>query len=83
MNPLNTKQRGSVCLNFLLCWHLFMENNYTTQVPPSIKPKQTAAKTTLKGQHALIVKCREQQKILGVFKPFLNSPHLRCIKQTH
>ncbi len=48
MNP-----QGSVCLNFLLCWHLFMENDYTTQVPPGIKPKQTAAKTTLKVQHAL------------------------------
>ena len=48
MNP-----KGSVCLSFLLCWHLFMENDYTTQVPPCIKPKQTAAKTILKGQHAL------------------------------
>ncbi|REL30091.1 hypothetical protein DXX94_04895 [Thalassotalea euphylliae] len=60
-----------------------MENNYTTQVPPCIKPKQTAAKTNLKGQHALIVKCREQQKIWRAFKPFSNTPHLRCIKQTH
>ncbi len=51
MNP-----QGSVCLNFLLCWHLFMENDYTAQVPPCIKPKQTAAKTTLKDQHALIVR---------------------------
>ncbi|REL34080.1 hypothetical protein DXX92_01225 [Thalassotalea euphylliae] len=49
MNP-----QGSVCLNFLLCWHLFMENDYTAQVPPCIKPKQTAAKTTLKAQHALV-----------------------------
>ncbi len=51
MNP-----QGSVCLNFLLCWHLFMENDYTTQVPPCIKPKQTAVKTTLKDQHALDMK---------------------------
>ncbi len=50
MNP-----QGSVCLNFLLCWHLFMENDYTAQVPPCIKPKQTAAKATLKDQHVLVI----------------------------
>ncbi len=49
MNP-----QGSVCLSFLLCWHLFMENDYTAQVPSCIKPKQTTAKTTLKDQHALV-----------------------------
>ena len=48
MNP-----KGSVCLSFLLCWHLFMESDYTAQVPPCIKLKQTAAKVILKDQHAL------------------------------
>ncbi|REL36745.1 substrate-binding periplasmic protein [Thalassotalea euphylliae] len=42
-----------------------MENDYTAQVPPCIKPKQTAAKTTLKDQHALIPTTSVQTNISG------------------
>ncbi|WP_300363065.1 hypothetical protein, partial [uncultured Pseudoalteromonas sp.] len=45
--------KGSACLALMLRYNLFMWNNHTTQALPCLNTKHTAAKSIIKGQHAL------------------------------
>ncbi|WP_212751114.1 hypothetical protein, partial [Pseudoalteromonas sp. S1691] len=47
--------KGSACLAFMQRYRLFMGNNHTSQALPCLKTKHTAANSTIKYQHALLI----------------------------
>jgi len=47
---------GQRLLSFLLRWCFIMWNKHTSKAPPCINLQQTAAKTNLKDQHALVIR---------------------------